>query len=148
MPTEIPSNPRGKAGTSLRVPKSPTLVNIKETQEFQGWDSGEMSDTAMIFEFQHAWKDFHNKHSCPVKPNVEVLQSAKKFCFEHGLPFRWFLRIAIQILGKFPKPWEINYKWLQEEVALAWLDLKHTKIATEIDRESETESILKTFEET
>jgi len=143
MSTEVPGNPEGRHKARSRISKPSKLIGIQETQEFQGWDSGEISDTAMIFEFQHAWKDFHDKHSCPVRPNVEALQSAKKFCFSHGLPFRWYLKIAIQVLGRFPKPWEINYKWLQEEIALEWLELKHTKVATETDHSYEAESILK-----
>jgi hypothetical protein len=142
MSTEIPGDPEGGFKAVSRIPKPPKLIGIQETQEFQGWDSGEISDTAMIFEFQHAWKDFHDKHSCPVKPNIEVLQSAKKICFELGLPFRWYLKLAIQILGRFPKPWEINYKWLQEEIALEWLELKHTKVAVETDHSPEAEVIL------
>lgn len=129
------------------VPSKPELVTITETSEFQGWDSGDISDTAIVFEFQHAWKTYHDKHSCPVKPNPEILQGAKKFCLEHGLPFRWFLRMGIQILGRFPKPWEINYHWLQKEVLLEWLELKDTKIVAETDHSHEAATILKALGE-
>lgn len=144
MPPKIPEDTEKSPQPYQSVPQ---YIGITETPEFQGWDSGEMSDTAMIFEFQHAWKDFHNKHSCPVKPNVEVLQSSKKFCLERGLPFRWYLRLCIQILGRFPKPWEINYHWLQAEIHDVWLDLKYTKVPLEIDHTFEAKAILKSFEE-
>jgi len=105
------------------------LKSILELDEFQGWDVGEISDNALVFELKHAWKDYHNKFSCPINVSPKTLYPARDFCQNIGIPFRLFLKLSIQILGKFPNPWEFNFKWLHEEVELLWLNMKEVKIA-------------------
>lgn len=95
-----------------------------------------------MFEYMHAWKEYHQKYSCPLKFNSEILHPAKVFCEKIELPFRWYIRIAIQLLDRFPKPWELNFKWMHKEVESTWLDMKHTCVVTGADNQWEIQSIL------
>ncbi len=105
------------------------LTPILELDEFNGWDVGDTSDNALIYELKHAWKDYFQKHVCPVNVSPQTLYPARDFCKEIGIPFRFFVRWCAQILGRFPQPWELNLKWLHNEVEYQWQSIKHIKVA-------------------
>ena len=122
------------------------LVPIRDLDEFCGWDANDISDNALVYELKHAWKDYHGKHSCPINITPSTLYPARDFCQRIGLPFRFFVSWSIQILSRFPQPWELNFKWLHEEIETLWLDIKDVKIAlpnTEIDVKKILEDLLK-----
>jgi hypothetical protein len=118
------------------------LIRVTDTDEFMGWDVGDISDTALIFELKHAWKDYFKKHSCPLTVAAATLHPARDFCKRIGIPFRFFIRCSIQILGQFPKPWELNLRWLQEEIEIIWLSMKDTLIPV-IQETDEAQKILR-----
>lgn len=100
-----------------------------------------------MFEYMHAWREYHQKYSCPLKFNPDIFDPAKDFCEKIGLPFRWYIRFVIQLLDRFPKPWELNFKWIRNEVELLWLDMKHTQVATGADNQWEIQQILTAHKE-
>lgn len=128
------------------VPK-PKLTEITSTEEFQGWDGVGASNVALMFEYMHAWKEYHQKYSCPLRVNPAIFDSAKAFCEKIGLPFRWYMRFTIQLLDRFPKPWELNFRWIHKEVELSWLEMKHTKVFTGADNQWEIQRILSVHKE-
>ena len=131
----------------MHTPKQPKLIKISDVDTFQGWDSGVASDVAIGFEYIHAWKEHHQKYSCPLKINPQIFQPAKNFCERIFLPFRWYVRWCIKLLGKFPQPWELNYKWIQKEVEEEWLEVRHTKVIAEVDHTWQSQRILAVHKE-
>ncbi len=125
------------------------LIKLTQTDEFTGWDVGEISDTALVFELKHAWKDYFKKYSCPLVVSPATLYPARDFCKRIKIPFRFFIRCSIQILGQFPKPWELNQKWLHDEIELLWLTTKDTLIPdlVVVSPYDEAEKILKAHNE-
>jgi len=123
------------------------LIKVTQLDEFTGWDTGDISDTALVFELKHAWKDYFKKHSCPLTLSPETLYPARDFCKSIGIPFRFFVRCSIQILGQFPKPWELSLRWLQSEVEDIWLEAKDVLIPDSLDQPDESLQILKAHSE-
>lgn len=127
---------------SPEVPR-PRLTNIQSLPEFDGWDSQGAIEIAIVFEYLHAWKEWHKKYSCPLKINFQIFQPAKVFCERIFLPFRWYVRWCAQRLGRFPQPWELNFKWLQQEIEDEWQEVKQTQVVTEDDNSWQIRLILK-----
>lgn len=112
-----------------------TLRPLIESEEFSGWDNPKSnpSDIVLVFEYKHAWRQYHDKHSCPLEINGASLRPAFNFCSSIGIPFRFFLEMCIRLLDKFPAPWELNLRWLREEIALEWAKIKEVQIISEVD---------------
>lgn len=114
---------------------APKLQPLIETEEFSGWDHPQSNPTDMvlIFEYKHAWRQFYDRHTCSLEVNGASLRPALNFCSSIGIPFRFFLEMCIRLLDKFPAPWELNLRWLQEEIALEWAKIKEVQVMSEVD---------------
>jgi hypothetical protein len=120
------------------------LVFVKELDEFVGWDNpSSLNEIALSMEYRHAWKDFFNSYTCPLEISSKSFKLASLYCAKIGLPFRWFLRWSIQLLGHFPQPWELNLHWLQEEVESIWIEVQDVKVLKGIDPSWQILDILK-----
>lgn len=119
------------------------LIKVTQLDEFTGWDVGDISDNALVFEFKHAWKDFFKKYSCPLTLAPSTLYPARDFCKRIGMPFRFLVEWSIPLLGHFPQPWQLNLHWLQEEVEFIWLEVKDVYVPEFVDSIIEAQKIIK-----
>jgi len=119
------------------------LTKVTQLDEFNGWDVGEVSDNALIFEFKLAWRDFFKKHSCPLTLAPSTLYPARDFCKRIDMPFRFLVEWSIPILGQFPLPWQLNLHWLQEDVEDIWLEVKDVYVPELVDSFIEAQKIVK-----
>ena len=119
------------------------LTKVTQLEEFTGWDTGDISDNALVFEFKHAWKDFFKKHSCPLTLSPATLYPARDFCQRIGMPFRFLVEWSIPFLDHFPLPWQLNLRWLQEEIEDIWLEVKDVYVPELVDSFIEAQKIVK-----
>ena len=127
MSTEVFGDDRDRRVLPKEMFRS-QLVEITSLPDFHGWDLIDTTDVSILFEYKHAWREYHNCCSCTFSVKPETLLPARRFCLEIKLPFRFYVRWCARLLGYFPKPWELNYDWLKEEISSNWLELQHVKV--------------------